>query len=118
MSPRQQSNFFFQSIGNFYPTAIPINDTFEASWGGDQLSLTTNLNDCSSKKDFEIDKVRRNLEWMKAGSSMDKEELLKARANFYKFFTQHDERRDTDFLSTFPEMEDWWNICKEAEALV
>jgi hypothetical protein len=55
---------------------------------------------------------------MKAGSSMDKDELLKARANFYKFFTQHDERRDTDFLSTFPEMEDWWNICKEAEALI
>jgi len=69
-------------------------------------------------KDFEIDKVRRNLEWMKAGSSMDKDELLKARANFYKFFTQHDARRDTDFLNTYPEMEDWWGICKEAEALV
>ena len=69
-------------------------------------------------KDFEIDKVRRNLEWMKAGKNMDKDELLKARANFYKFFTQHDIRRDTDFLKTFPEMEDWWEICKEAEALV
>ena len=69
-------------------------------------------------KDFEIDKVRRNLEWMKAGSKMDNDELLKARANFYKFFMQHDERRNTDFLSTFPEMEDWWDICREAEALV
>ena len=69
-------------------------------------------------KDFEIDKVRRNLEWMKAGSIMDKEELLKARANFFKFFSQHDERRKTDFLQVFPEMEDWWNICKEAEALI
>ena len=69
-------------------------------------------------KDFEIDKVRRNLEWMKAGANMDKDELTKARANFYKFFTQHDARRDTDFLITFPEMEDWWNICKEAEAMV
>jgi hypothetical protein len=69
-------------------------------------------------KDFEIDKVRRNLEWMKAGSSMEKDELTEARGNFYKFFTQHDERRDTNFLETFPEMEDWWNICKEAEALV
>ena len=69
-------------------------------------------------KDFEIDKVRRNLEWMKAGSIMDKEELLKARANFFKFFSQHDERRKTNFLQVFPEMEDWWNICKEAEALI
>ena len=70
-------------------------------------------------KDFEIDKVRRNLEWMKAGANMDKDELLKARANFFKFFTQHDARRGTDFfLSVYPEMEDWWNICKEAEALI
>jgi hypothetical protein len=69
-------------------------------------------------KDFEIDKARRNLEWMKAGSKLSEEEVLKARANFYKFFTQHDQRRDTDFLSVFPEMEDWWQICQEAEALV
>ena len=55
---------------------------------------------------------------MKAGANMDKDELLKARANFYKFFTQHDVRRDTDFLATFPEMEDWWAICKEAEAMI
>ena len=69
-------------------------------------------------KDFEIDKVRRNLDWMKAGAIMSDDEILKARANFYKFFKQHDERRDTDFLKTFPEMEDWWEICKEAEALI
>ena len=69
-------------------------------------------------KDFEIDKARRNLDWMKAGSKLSEEEVLKARANFYKFFTQHDQRRDTDFLSVFPEMEDWWQICQEAEALV
>ena len=56
MSPRQQSNFFFQSIGNFFPKVIPIKDTFEASWGGDQLSLTTNLVDCSSNEEYVIDK--------------------------------------------------------------
>ena len=55
---------------------------------------------------------------MKAGANMDKDELTKARANFYKFFIQHDARRGTDFLSVYPEMEDWWNICKEAEALI
>lgn len=68
-------------------------------------------------KDFEIDKVRRNLEWMKAGANMDTDKKADARANFYKFFTQHDERRGTDFLSTFPEMEDWWHMCQEADAL-
>ena len=75
-------------------------------------------NEIKKVKDFEIDKGRRNLEWMKAGVNMDKDEITKARANFYKFFTQHDARRETDFLTTFPEMEDWWDICKEAEAMV
>ena len=69
-------------------------------------------------KDFEIDKVRRNLAWMKEGRKMSHEEVNKARANFYKFFTQHDTRRSTDFLATFPEMEDWWNMCEQAEALI
>ena len=55
---------------------------------------------------------------MKAGAIMSDDVILKARANFYKFFKQHDERRDTDFLKTFPEMEDWWEICKEAEAMI
>jgi hypothetical protein len=69
-------------------------------------------------KDFEIDKAKRNLEWMKAGAKLSTDEVQKARANFYKFFTQHDARRSTNFLSAFPEMEDWWHLCQEAEALV
>ena len=69
-------------------------------------------------KDFEIDKVKRNLEVMKGGSMFHRDEMYKARANFYKFFTQHDQRRNTDFLKTFSEMEDWWEICEEADALI
>ena len=69
-------------------------------------------------KDFEIDKVKRNLEVMKGGTMFHRDEMYKARANFYKFFTQHDTRRSTDFLATFPEMEDWWNMCEQAEALI
>ena len=49
---------------------------------------------------------------------MNVDELMKARANFYKFFTQHDARRNTNFLSTYPEMEDWWLMCQEAEAML
>ena len=37
-------------------------------------------------KDFEIDKVRRrNLEWMKAGANMDKDELLQQEQIFINF---------------------------------
>ena len=28
------------------------------------------------------------------------------------FFSQHDERRNTDFLETFPELEKFYNECK------
>ena len=69
-------------------------------------------------KDFEIEKVKRNLEIMKGGNNLDRDKMYKARANFYKFFTQHDQRRNTNFLNTFPEMEDWWEICEEADALI
>lgn len=68
-------------------------------------------------KDFEIDKAVRNLAWMKEGAKLSQEDLNKSRANFYKFFNQHDARRNTDFLATFPEMADWYNICEQAEAL-
>jgi hypothetical protein len=36
----------------------------------------------------------------------------KNRADFYRFFNEHDSRRGTDFLKTFPEMSDWWKECE------
>ncbi|MBC8295861.1 MAG: hypothetical protein H8E55_08725 [Pelagibacterales bacterium] len=55
MSGVQKYDFFFQRIGHYYKKYIPLNETFEASWGGDKLTLTTFLADCSKKKDFKID---------------------------------------------------------------
>ena len=66
-------------------------------------------------KDFEIEKVKRNLEHMKKQLSRDK--LLRDRADFSKFFSEHDRRRGTDFLATFPEMSRFWFMCEEAEAI-
>jgi len=62
--------------------------------------------DYTGFKDFEIDKARRNLEIMR--EEMPAGEMEHARKNFYNFFSQHDERRNTDFVETFPEMKDWW----------
>jgi hypothetical protein len=36
-----------------------------------------------------------------------------ARASFYNFFAEHDRRRGTSFLSTFPEMASFWRHCRE-----
>lgn len=63
-------------------------------------------------KDYEIKKLERTLEWMR--QPLDEGKLTHDRANFYRFFAEHDRRRDTDFLTTFPEMEDFWCLCEEA----
>jgi len=61
-------------------------------------------------KDFEISKVQRLIDWVKNDSKFDRTTAMK---NFYLFFSQHDERRGTDFLNTFPELTDFWNTCEK-----
>jgi hypothetical protein len=39
--------------------------------------------------------------------------LRSARADFYRFFAEHDRRRGTNFLETFPEMADFWETCRD-----
>jgi pyruvate-formate lyase-activating enzyme len=65
-------------------------------------------------RDFEIEKLERVLSWMEQGQQLPEEKIKRDRADFYKFFTEHDLRRDTSFLETYPEMEDFWLLCKEA----
>ena len=61
-------------------------------------------------KDFEIQKMQRNLaHWREhADASMQNKK------NFYAFFNEHDRRRLTRFLNTFPEMEEFWKECMNA----
>ena len=61
--------------------------------------------------DVEIGKITRLYDWMIA--PQDEEQLKTNRKNFYRFFNAHDERRETNFLETFPELEDFYNKCKE-----
>lgn len=61
-------------------------------------------------KDYEIQRMERNLAWMK--QPLDEKQLIKDRADFYRFFSEHDSRRKTDFLKTFPEMREFWSMCK------
>lgn len=63
-------------------------------------------------KDHEIDKVRRLYDW--ASEPLNTEEELTAKKNFYLFFKQHDKRRNTNFMETFPTMINFYKECKEA----
>jgi organic radical activating enzyme len=62
--------------------------------------------------DYEIARLQRVLDWMKQGIS-DAEQLKKERANFYRFFSEHDLRRNTNFEKTFPELQDFWKLCQQ-----
>jgi hypothetical protein len=60
-------------------------------------------------KDYEIARLDRDIAWMRAGQGQDHSA---AKADFYRFFSEHDRRRGTDFLKTFPEMKSWWEQCR------
>lgn len=59
-------------------------------------------------KDYEIARLDRDIAWMRAGQGQDHSQ---AKGDFYRFFSEHDRRRGTDFLKTFPEMSAWWQEC-------
>jgi len=63
-------------------------------------------------KDYEIQRLDRDIAWMRNGQSMDPALLQLRKADFYRFFSEHDRRRGTDFLTTFPEMREWWKECE------
>lgn len=63
-------------------------------------------------KDYEIQRMRRDIDWMKEGSKLDPDYVKLQRAEFYRFFSHHDTRRGTDFKTTFPEMKEFWDECR------
>jgi organic radical activating enzyme len=59
--------------------------------------------------DIEIQKIKRIYDWML--SPVDAMDQMKNRYSFYKFFSEHDKRRGTNFCKTFPELEEFYNFC-------
>jgi hypothetical protein len=60
-------------------------------------------------KDYEVARLDRDIAWMRSAQDQDHS---RNRADFYRFFAEHDRRRGTDFLATFPEMQSWWKECE------
>ena len=59
-------------------------------------------------KDYELHRLDRDIAWMRSAQLTDHS---RDKADFYRFFSEHDRRRGTDFLKTFPEMRSWWEEC-------
>jgi len=64
-------------------------------------------------KNYEVLKLERDLAWAKEGENMSEEDLSTNLIRFHEYFAQYDERRNLNFLETFPEMTDFWNEAKE-----
>jgi hypothetical protein len=63
-------------------------------------------------KDYEIQRMERDLDWMKKGKKLTEKYINEQRADFYRFFNEYDKRRDHNFLETFPQMKEFWQECK------
>lgn len=61
--------------------------------------------------DVEVQKVKRLYDWMM--SPQDEGQLKSLQYSFYKHFEAHDFRRNTNFIKTFPELEEFYNKCKQ-----
>jgi len=62
--------------------------------------------------ELEYEKFRRVVDYMQTTVYTD-EKIKEGRRDFYKWFTEYDRRRGTDFVSTFPLMADFYNRCKD-----
>ena len=66
--------------------------------------------DCPGFSYIQINKLKRVINIVKS-HTVPESQLRENRINFYKFFSAHDKRRNTNFLKTFPELKSFWLTC-------
>jgi hypothetical protein len=87
-------------------------EKLEHLWAWMIRQAETNATRFKGFKDYEIARLDRDIAWMRDGQKLDPAYVARNKADFYRFFTEHDRRRGTDFLKTFPEMKSWWAECE------
>ena len=60
----------------------------------------------------ELFRARRQLQYFQYKLDNPRKDIAVLRKDFAIFVDEHDKRRDTNFLETFPEMKDFYNFCK------
>jgi organic radical activating enzyme len=84
-------------------------DKLELLWAWMLRNIETESDPLHGFKDYELARLDRDIAWMRAGQSIPNST---EKADFFRFFSEHDKRRGTDFLNTFPEMKSWWQECE------
>ena len=87
-------------------------DLLEESWVFIMKNLETPERPFKGFKDYELHRLQRVIDWMNEGRNLDPKYVTMQQADFYRFFNEHDKRRGTDFLKTFPEMSEFWRQCE------
>jgi len=75
--------------------------------------IKDNMNEYDSTKftEIEYEKFRRVRDYF-ASTNYDDSVVNQGRMDFYNWFSQYDKRRGLNFLETFPEMKNFWELCK------
>jgi hypothetical protein len=68
--------------------------------------------DVTKFSDMEYERFRRVRDYF-ATVEYSADKIATGRRDFYLWFNEYDRRRGTDFLKTFPEMEEFYNECKQ-----
>ena len=64
--------------------------------------------------DFEIAKLRRFQEYIAAGPNpQERLNIKQVRKDFVSYVDEYDKRRNKNFCKTFPELEEFYNLCKQ-----
>jgi organic radical activating enzyme len=87
-------------------------DQLEQTWAWMMKNLEKPEDPFHGFKDYELARLDRDIAWMRDGQKLDSAYINQNKADFYRFFAEHDRRRGTDFLKTFPEMSTWWKECE------
>ena len=87
-------------------------DRLEALWAWMIRWIETPETRFQGFKDYEIARLDRDIAWMRQGQNLDPAYIQRNQADFYRFFREHDRRRGTNFLATFPDMREWWSECE------
>jgi len=98
-----------------------LNESYYKKWAKNIKKQTLHMDFLSKKgigtedfykafTDVEVDKMKRIYDWFI--SDISEEDLNRQRKDFYLFFSEHDKRRGTDFISVFPELSEFYEECK------
>ena len=86
-------------------------DKLEEVWVYMMKNLETEERRFKGFKDYELQRLDRDIAWMREGQKLDPDYVKRQRADWFRFFDEHDRRRGTRFLKVFPEMVEWWADC-------